>query len=309
MNGPEDGETTTSRSGPLASGDREGDAQSSAAQHDDPERTVVVPPRQSHGDEEPTIVVAEPQRLADDPERTQVAPTSLGPQRSKGPEVGEAIRGGRPSHAAPDGHQVRAVYRQPGASQSASPLPGAPQAPASARHSTPGLASSYPPAAPQNPSPPGIAQPGFGPPPGPYAQANPYSFPPPGPYPAPPYVPVMSGSHARPKRSTLLLWGGLGLAVAVVALGLVIGVSQPSVLSTKKLDIQAAQAEVQHVLTDDVTGYGDKNVGDVTCNHGENVIVKQSSSFTCQVSVDGTLRQVTVTFLDNDGNYEVGRPD
>lgn len=308
MKSPEDGETT-SRSGPLASGDRDHGAESAVAHHDDPERTVVVPARQSHGDEEPTIVVADPQRLADDPERTQVAPTSLGPQRSKGPDVGDGIRDSSPSHAAPDVHQKQAIYRQPAANQSASPLPGAPEAPVSVPGSAPGLASSYPPLAPQNPPPPGIAQPGFGPRPGPYGQANPYSFPPPGAYQAP-YGPAMrSGGPRSTQWTAALLWGGIGLAAVAVATVLVIGLSNPDFVSTKKLDVQAAQVEVQHVLTDDVTGYGDKNVGDVTCNHGTNVTVKQGSSFTCQVSVDGTPRQVTVTFLDNDGNYEVGRPD
>ncbi|OOK65312.1 hypothetical protein BZL29_7911 [Mycobacterium kansasii] len=112
---------------------------------------------------------------------------------------------------------------------------------------------------------------------------------------------------ATPPR--IVLWGGLALAVVVGGIALVLGLSQPDLLSTNKLDVQAAQAEIQRVLTDDITGYGDKNVADVKCNDGANVTVKQGSSFTCQVSVDGTARRVTVTFLDNNGNFEVGRPD
>lgn len=57
MNSPEDGETT-SASRSLA---REGGEESRlVAPHDDPERTVVVPRRHSHDDEEPTVVGAQP---------------------------------------------------------------------------------------------------------------------------------------------------------------------------------------------------------------------------------------------------------
>lgn len=99
------------------------------------------------------------------------------------------------------------------------------------------------------------------------------------------------------------------MLAAVVVVAVVVGLSKPSFLFTKKLDMRAAQAEVEHVLTDDITGYGDKNVKNVVCNNGQNATVKQGDSFTCQVSVDGAQKHVTVTFLDNDGNYEVGRPN
>ena len=65
---------------------------------------------------------------------------------------------------------------------------------------------------------------------------------------------------------------------------------------------------VQQILTDETNGYGAKNVKDVKCNNGQNPTVKKGSSFDCDVSIDGTKRQVTVTFQDNKGTYEVGRP-
>lgn len=99
------------------------------------------------------------------------------------------------------------------------------------------------------------------------------------------------------------------MVAVVLATGLVIGLSNPDLLFTKELDVQAAQSEIQRVLTDDVTGYGDKNVADVKCNNGEDVTIKQGGSFTCQVSVDGAPRRVTATFLDSNGNFDVGRPD
>jgi hypothetical protein len=36
--------------------------------------------------------------------------------------------------------------------------------------------------------------------------------------------------------------------------------------------------------------------------------VKKGATFNCDVSIDGTKRQVTVTFQNDKGTYEVGRP-
>ncbi|EUA44415.1 hypothetical protein I552_4188 [Mycobacterium xenopi 3993] len=77
---------------------------------------------------------------------------------------------------------------------------------------------------------------------------------------------------------------------------------------TTKLDINKAQAGVQQILSDETNGYGAKNVKDVKCNNGQNPTVKKGATFDCEVSIDGTKRQVTVTFQDNKGTYEVGRP-
>ena len=65
---------------------------------------------------------------------------------------------------------------------------------------------------------------------------------------------------------------------------------------------------VQQILTDEANGYGAKNVKDVKCNNGQSPTVKKGDTFNCEVSIDGTKRQVTVTFQDDNGTYEVGRP-
>jgi hypothetical protein len=65
---------------------------------------------------------------------------------------------------------------------------------------------------------------------------------------------------------------------------------------------------VAQVLSDEANGYGAKNVSDVKCNDGNNPKVEKGGNFTCDVSIDGTKRQVTVTFQDSNGTYEVGRP-
>ena len=40
----------------------------------------------------------------------------------------------------------------------------------------------------------------------------------------------------------------------------------------------------------------------------ETAPAKKGDTFACEVSIDGTKRQVTVTFQDDSGTYEVGRP-
>jgi hypothetical protein len=99
------------------------------------------------------------------------------------------------------------------------------------------------------------------------------------------------------------------LVAAAIAVFLVLGFWAPGFLVTTKLDVNKANAGVQQILTDSTNGYGAKNVKDVNCNPGKgNPTVKKGASFDCDVSIDGTKRSVTVTFQDNKGTYEVGRP-
>jgi hypothetical protein len=93
-----------------------------------------------------------------------------------------------------------------------------------------------------------------------------------------------------------------------VAVVLVMGFWKPGFFVTTKLDIGAAQSGVQQILSDEANGYGAKNVKDVKCNSGQSPTVKKGDTFNCEVSIDGTKRQVTVTFQDDKGTYEVGRP-
>ena len=184
----------------------------------------------------------------------------------------------------------------------------------------------------QPPAPPGYPQPygnpteyGYGQPgAAPYGQPGGYPMPPqygqyppgqfpPGPYPPgppgqyPPFAPP--GAEEATKKSTAAAGTVLGLLGAlVVVLVLVLGFWKPGFFVTTKLDVNRAQQGVQQVLTDESNGYGATNVGDVRCNNGQNPTVKKGDTFTCEVSIDGTKRQVTVTFQDDKGTYEVGRP-
>ncbi|WP_102145384.1 DUF4333 domain-containing protein [Mycobacterium hubeiense] len=123
----------------------------------------------------------------------------------------------------------------------------------------------------------------------------------------PQYTPP--GAEEGSKKSMAVVGGVIGvLAAIIVAAVLVMGFWKPGFFVTTKLDVEAAQSGVQQILTDETNGYGAKNVKDVKCNNGESPTVKKGDTFTCEVSIDGTKRQVTVTFQDDDGTYEVGRP-
>ena len=135
----------------------------------------------------------------------------------------------------------------------------------------------------------------------------------PGQYPQPGQYGQYPGAYgqppAGPKRSRTMVATVIGVLAAVaVAVILVLGFWAPGFFVTTKLDVSKADAGVQQILTDSTNGYGAKNVKDVKCNNGQNPTVKKGASFDCDVSIDGTRRSVTVTFQDNKGTYEVGRP-
>ena len=97
------------------------------------------------------------------------------------------------------------------------------------------------------------------------------------------------------------------VVVALIAVG-VTGFWKPGFFVTTKLDVKKAQEGVQQILTDDVNGYGAKDVKNVDCNNGENPTVKKGGTFDCNATVEGQARKLTVTFQDDSGTYEVGRP-
>ena len=195
------------------------------------------------------------------------------------------------------------------------------------QYGPPPAAPGYPPAAPYGAppeyNPAAYGQPGQYPPPPQYGQPGPYGQPPQyGQYPPPPpgqFPPPgqpgqypgypQPGAEEASKKSVRALGTVLGvLAGLVLLVVLVTGFWKPGFFVTTKLDVDKAQQGVQQILTDESGGYGAKNVQDVKCNNGQNPTVKKGDTFTCEVSVDGTKRQVTVTFQDDKGTYEVGRP-
>ena len=118
-----------------------------------------------------------------------------------------------------------------------------------------------------------------------------------------------STSDAGSKKSMGLVLGVVGAVVAVLLIVVgILGFWKPGWFVTTNLDVNAAQSGVQQILSDETNGYGAKNVQDVSCNDGANPKVVKGGTFDCEVSIDGTKRQVTVTFQDDSGTYEVGRP-
>lgn len=141
----------------------------------------------------------------------------------------------------------------------------------------------------------------------PYPTAEGYGHP-------PPYVPPGAQFGEAPaakgsRRSLAAIFSILGVIGAIiVAVVAVLLFWKPGFLVTTKLDVNKAQAGVQQILTDQTNGYGVKTADNIKCNNGQNPTVKKGDAFTCDVSVDGQHKQVTVTFQDNNGTYEVGRP-
>ena len=95
------------------------------------------------------------------------------------------------------------------------------------------------------------------------------------------------------------------LIVGAVAVLMVSGVVKHD---TKKVAVAGVQAEVQQVLVDRITGYSSDDIKDVKCNNGQDPTVKKGGSFACDVTVRGKQHQLTVTFQDDSGTYEVGLP-
>jgi hypothetical protein len=147
--------------------------------------------------------------------------------------------------------------------------------------------------------------------PGQYDPNQPYGQPQPGQYdPNQQFSPYSStGGPDSGKKSTKVVLGVVGaFAVIVLIVVGVLGFWKPGWFVTTNLDVKAAQTGVQQILSDQTNGYGAKNVEGVSCNNGANPKVVKGGTFDCEVSIDGTKRQVTVTFQDDSGTYEVGRP-
>jgi Domain of unknown function (DUF4333) len=201
-------------------------------------------------------------------------------------------------------------YPQPGTEYAAPAYP--PQYPATGQFGQQAPTEYVPAAYPQHDpygQQPGQASP-YGQQPGQYGQYGQYPLQP-GQYgqPGPDSPYNAPGTQQRSNRSLKIIGGVVGaLAVVIIAAVGVLGFWKPGFFVTTRLDVNKAQAGVQQVLTDETNGYGAKNVKDVTCNNGQSPKVKKGDTFNCVVSIDGTQKQVTVTFQDDSGTYEVGRP-
>jgi hypothetical protein len=106
---------------------------------------------------------------------------------------------------------------------------------------------------------------------------------------------------ARKRRPLVVaVIGGVVLVVAILA---ITAFWIPGFAVTTELSRSAAENGVKSILQRD---YQATDVSAVQCPDGQKV--SKGSSFRCNVTIAGAQQQVTVTFLDDDGTYEVGRP-
>ncbi|QCQ91085.1 DUF4333 domain-containing protein [Rhodococcus sp. SGAir0479] len=108
---------------------------------------------------------------------------------------------------------------------------------------------------------------------------------------------------ARPAGGKQKPWVWVGIGAGVLVVLAVIGLALSSVLGGKTLDRSAAERGVEQIVTD---SYGGRSVTDVSCPADQKV--DRGATFECSLTVDGSPKKVTVTFTDDDGTYEVGRP-
>jgi hypothetical protein len=151
-------------------------------------------------------------------------------------------------------------------------------------------------------------QPQYAPQAGQYGQQPQYGqYPQPGADQFSPYGSTGTEQSSKKSMGLLLGIGGGAVVLLLIVLGVLLFV-WPGWASSTELDVKAANSGVQQILSDEENGYGAKNVENVDCNGGKNPPVSKGGTFTCDVDIDGTKREVTVTFQNDDGTYEVGRP-
>jgi hypothetical protein len=105
----------------------------------------------------------------------------------------------------------------------------------------------------------------------------------------------------------LLIGAGI-VAVVVEAAVLLGGVLKLGGTGGRVFDVRKVQVGVLQTLSDPASGYGANTVTDVSCNNGRNPSADKGTTFTCDVTVNGAQRHVTVVVSDDKGTYEIDRP-
>ncbi|WP_331242619.1 DUF4333 domain-containing protein [Mycobacterium colombiense] len=117
-----------------------------------------------------------------------------------------------------------------------------------------------------------------------------------------------AAASARKKLIRRLLIGAGLLVITVEGAFLLRGISALGFTGGRVLDVTKVQATVIQTLSDPTSGYGANVVTEVSCNHGRNPSAAKGATFTCDVTVNGAKRTVTVLVSDDDGTYEIDRP-
>lgn len=112
----------------------------------------------------------------------------------------------------------------------------------------------------------------------------------------------------QPKIKPWLLVG-IGAVALLIGTSVLLGsISKLSATGGKFLDVAKVQAGVLQTLADPASGYGANTVTEVSCNNGRNPSAKRGTTFTCDATVNGAPRHVTVVVSDDNGTYEVDGP-
>ncbi|MGU3653741.1 DUF4333 domain-containing protein [Mycolicibacterium sp. A43C] len=117
------------------------------------------------------------------------------------------------------------------------------------------------------------------------------------------------GGHRRQQRTPdhrrTVIIAGL-TAVAVVGVG--IGIWQFGFDRAPVIKVETAEAGVRAILSDPINGYGANSISALRCNGGKNPSAAKGDSFTCDVEIDGAVRQVYAEFTDDRGTFAVDGP-
>jgi hypothetical protein len=105
-----------------------------------------------------------------------------------------------------------------------------------------------------------------------------------------------------------LLVGTGAAAVLIAVTVLLANLSNLGITGGTVLDVTKVQNGVLQTLSDPASGYGANTVTDVSCNGGRNPSAHQGTTFTCDATINGARRQVTVAVSDDKGTYEIDRP-
>lgn len=105
-------------------------------------------------------------------------------------------------------------------------------------------------------------------------------------------------------RRTLIIAGLAVLAAVVIG----VGVWQVAFHQSAVIKVETAEAGVRTILSDPINGYGANTISAMRCNGGKDPSAVKGDSFTCEVEIDGTIRQVYVEFTDDNGTFAVDGP-
>ena len=96
--------------------------------------------------------------------------------------------------------------------------------------------------------------------------------------------------------------------MGVALLGVSIGIWQFGFDGTPVIRVETAEAGVRAILSDPINGYGANSISALRCNGGKDPSAAKGDSFTCDVEIDGAIRQVYAEFTDDAGTFAVDGP-